>query len=114
MDQEHQRIRQLMAEKVQELQMSVPTDEKLGLDSVLGVQPDSCSLLSQIAGQFFQCIPVCEDEVHEMHDNPKMRFLTRIKMNDQVVSKGFGPNKKASKFAAANILLSLICPNIYN
>ena len=34
-------------------------------------------------------------------------------MNDQVVSKGFGPNKKASKFAAANILLNLICPNIY-
>jgi hypothetical protein len=94
--------------------MVISTDGNLGLDSVLGVQPDCCSLLSQIAGQFFQCIPVCEDEVHEMGGNPKMRFLTRIKINDQVVSKGFGPNKKASKMAAASILLDLICPNIYN
>ena len=56
---------------------------------------------------------MCEDEVHEMNDNPKMRFLTCIKMNEHIVSKGFGPNKKASKFAAAHILLNMVCPRIY-
>ena len=44
--------------------------------------------------------------VHEnMKENPKMRFLTKIVMNDEVVSKGFGPNKKVAKTAAADILL---------
>lgn len=43
--------------------------------------------------------------VHEKKENPKMRFLTKIVMNDEVVSKGFGPNKKIAKTAAAHILL---------
>ena len=34
-------------------------------------------------------------------------------MNDKIVSKGFGPNKKASKLAAINILLELMCPKIF-
>jgi len=51
--------------------------------------------------------------VHEFVENPKMRFLTTISMNDHVVSKGFGINKRASKIAASQILLQLICPNIY-
>ena len=39
--------------------------------------------------------------VHEHTSNPKMKFMTKIKLNDHVVSKGFGQNKKASKTAAA-------------
>ena len=42
-----------------------------------------------------------------------MRFLTKIEMNDEVVAKGFGPNKKIAKSAAAHILLQTICPKIY-
>ena len=47
--------------KVHQLNIMVPTDQN-GYDTVTGVQPDVCSLLSQIAGQFFQCIPVYEEE----------------------------------------------------
>jgi dsRNA-specific ribonuclease len=39
--------------------------------------------------------------VHEETSNPKMKFMTKIKLNDHVVSKGFGQNKKSSKTAAA-------------
>jgi hypothetical protein len=39
--------------------------------------------------------------VHEHTNNPKMKFMTRIEFNGHVVSKGFGPNKKSSKTAAA-------------
>ena len=42
-----------------------------------------------------------------------MKFMTKIKLNDHVVSKGFGQNKKSSKTAAAQILLEIICPNIH-
>lgn len=42
-----------------------------------------------------------------------MRFLTLIKINNNIVSKGYGPNKKDSKVAAAQLLLSVICPTIY-
>ena len=42
-----------------------------------------------------------------------MKFMTKIKLNDNVVSKGYGQNKKASKTAAAQILLQIICPNIH-
>ena len=34
-------------------------------------------------------------------------------MNNQIVSKGWGPNKKDAKTAAAQILLQVICPNIF-
>lgn len=50
-----------MSQKLEELKLFVPTDA-IGYDTVAGLQPDRCSLLSQIAGQFFQCIPVYEDE----------------------------------------------------
>ena len=50
--------------------------------------------------------------VHEHTENPKMKFMTNIKLNDIVVSKGYGQNKKSSKTAAAEILLEIICPNI--
>jgi hypothetical protein len=33
--------------------------------------------------------------------NPKMRFLTKIKINEDVVSKGMGPNKRDAKIAAS-------------
>jgi hypothetical protein len=48
-----------------------------------------------------------------MTQNPKMRFLTMIKINGKTVSKGYGPTKKESKLAGVKILLTLICPNIY-
>ena len=50
-----------MQAKIDDLKLYVPTDD-VGHDSIAGMQPDSCSLLSQICGQFFQCIPVYEDE----------------------------------------------------
>ena len=34
-------------------------------------------------------------------------------MNEDTVSKGYGPTKKAAKTAAVHILLQLICPTIY-
>ena len=34
-------------------------------------------------------------------------------MNNEVVSKGYGPNKKEAKNSAVLILLKIICPNIY-
>jgi len=46
-------------------------------------------------------------------DNPRLRFLTFVKMNNEVVSKGYGPNKKESKTSAVLSLLKIICPNIY-
>ena len=36
-----------------------------------------------------------------------------MKMNNEVVSKGYGPNKKESKNSAVLMLLKIICPNIY-
>ena len=33
--------------------------------------------------------------------NPKMRFLTKIKINEDVFSKGMGPNKRDAKIAAS-------------
>lgn len=42
-----------------------------------------------------------------------MRFLTLVKMNNNVVSKGYGPNKRESKSQAVHALLRIICPNIY-
>jgi dsRNA-specific ribonuclease len=39
-----------------------------------------------------------------------MRFLTKIKINEDVVSKGMGPNKRDAKIAASQILLQIICP----
>jgi len=42
-----------------------------------------------------------------------MRFLVKININNIEVSKGYGRNKKSAKYAAAQILLQLICPNIY-
>ena len=43
-----------------------------------------------------------------------MRFYTKVILNNQVVSKGYGRNKKASKSAAVQILLQCICPKMYN
>ena len=57
----HSLLRAEMSQKLEELKLFVPTDA-IGYDTVAGLQPDRCSLLSQIAGQFFQCIPVYEDE----------------------------------------------------
>jgi hypothetical protein len=42
-----------------------------------------------------------------------MRFLTMVKMNSNVVSKGYGPNKREAKIAAVESLLSIICPKIF-
>ena len=36
-----------------------------------------------------------------------------IKLNNEIVSKGWGPNKKDAKTAAAQILLQVICPTIF-
>lgn len=47
-------------EKVEKLRLYVKTDES-GYDTVNGVHPDAGGLLSQLAGQFYQCIPVYED-----------------------------------------------------
>ena len=46
-------------------------------------------------------------------NNPRLRFLTKIKMIDEVVARGYGPNKQESKTAAAQILLQIICPKIF-
>lgn len=92
--------------------MFVPTDNS-GIKSVNGDPIDEVSLLSLIAGQFFQSIPVYEDEVHEHSENPNMRFLVKISINNTEASKGYGRNKKSAKYAAAQILLQLICPRIY-
>ena len=46
---EHAKFLQLMKNKVSELQLIVPTDAS-GYQTVAGLQPDCCSLLSQIAG----------------------------------------------------------------
>jgi len=69
--------------------------------------------LSQIAGQFFQCIPVYEEEQQEQLENPRLRFLTCLKMNSEIVSKGYGPNKREAKIAAVTSLLNVIAPNIF-
>ena len=42
-----------------------------------------------------------------------MKFLVTIKINNIEVSKGYGRNKKSAKYAATQILLQLVCPNIY-
>ena len=42
-----------------------------------------------------------------------MRFLTMVKMNNNIVSKGYGPNKREAKIAAVESLLSIICPKIF-
>jgi hypothetical protein len=34
-------------------------------------------------------------------------------MNGEIVSKGYGPNKRDAKAVAATSLLKIICPNIY-
>jgi len=34
-------------------------------------------------------------------------------MNGEIVSKGYGPNKRDAKTAACTSLLNIICPNIY-
>ena len=39
--------------------------------------------------------------VHEQNDNPNMRFMVRIKINNVEVTRGIGRNKKAAKYAAS-------------
>ena len=34
-------------------------------------------------------------------------------MNGQIVSKGYGPNKREAKISAVEMLLPIICPKIY-
>lgn len=46
-------------------------------------------------------------------NNPRLRFLTSVKMNSEVVSKGYGPNKKEAKNNAVHMLLKIMCPEIY-
>lgn len=43
----------------------------------------------------------CFFRILENLPNPKMKFLTKIKINEDVVSKGMGPNKRDSKIAAS-------------
>ena len=39
--------------------------------------------------------------LHEFSDNPNMKFLVKININNIEVSKGYGRNKKSAKYAAA-------------
>lgn len=50
-----------ITQDIERLNYYVPTD-RVGLNSVTGLQPCVCSLLTQICGQFFQSIPTYEDE----------------------------------------------------
>lgn len=36
-----------------------------------------------------------------------------VKLNNEIVSKGYGPNKKESKSNAIHMLLKIMCPVIY-
>lgn len=58
---EHVRIQREVEQSIKKEDLYVPTDGA-GYSSVAGANPDECSLLSQIAGQFFQYIPEYLDE----------------------------------------------------
>jgi len=59
---------------------------------------------------FFNLNLILIFRILEHSSNPKMRFLTKIKINEDVVSKGMGPNKRDAKIAASQIFLQIICP----
>ena len=61
MTEEHTKIRNEAQLVVEKAQLYVPTDRS-GVKSVTGDPIDEVSLLSLIAGQFFQSIPVYVDE----------------------------------------------------
>ena len=50
------------------------------------------------------CFPI-SSRVHEFSDNPTMKFLVKVKVNNIEVSRGYGKNKKSAKYAAVQILL---------
>ena len=61
MTEEHKKIRNEAQKVIENAQLYVPTDTS-GIKSVTGDPIDEVSLLSLIAGQFFQSIPVYVDE----------------------------------------------------
>lgn len=83
------------------------------LDDLNGVYLDEITLLTNLAIKYFQCFLEMAYVEQEECNNPHMRFYGTLSLNDRVVGKGYGGNKKQVKLVASRLALQNIAPTLY-